>query len=157
MGVARSWRPVSEERTGGTRPNGAVVAFVSVVGAGVAADGVGETNEAKGEAADFSGIFELSTGGAKAIVDSLGLSFGSIGISGLLAAGFGGNLNEDGAVDCADEAPGRVAGAATFFACELHASRSILSASCSAACFCHLVDGARCDTPSEFVVDDPKD
>ena len=58
---------------------GAVVAFVSVAGAGVATDGVGGTNDAKGEVADFSGIFELSTGGAKAIVDSLGLSFGSIG------------------------------------------------------------------------------
>ena len=118
---------------------------------------VGGTNEAKGEAADFSGIFELSTGGAKAIVDSLGLSFGSVGTSGLLAAGFGGDLNEDGAVDCADKTPGRVARVATFFACKLHASRSFLSASCSAACFCHLVDGARCDTQGEFVVDDPRD
>ena len=123
----------------------------------MAAARVGGTNETKGEATDFSGIFELSTGGVKDIVDSLGLSFGSIGTSGLLAAGSGGNLNEDGAVDCADEAPGRVAGAATFFACKLRASWSFLSASCSAACFCHLVDGARCETPSELVVDDPKD
>jgi hypothetical protein len=98
----------------------------------------------------------LSSGAAATDAGSSGLRFGSVG-EGLLAVGFGGSLNDDGAVNCVEGGPDRGAGAALRFVWELRASWSFLKASCSAACFCHLVDAARCDTPSGFVVDDPKD